>query len=182
MGREASTVVFERLPSPHLMQEVEVVGSTRPRIVGLMPRPAPVSMTMSPSLSCRCVKISETRRLGIGRGPWWEALAALVSCIAIDRLDGARGLDVATGLDKTVWCLDGALEYLSVKTGCSDGERGLDVATGFDRTVGCFDRAFDDLQRVAIAQLLENRENLLFCVDIHGVCMIIHVKCVVVIT
>ena len=42
---------------------------------------------------------------------------------------------------------------------CSEGERGRDVATGFDRTVGCFDRAFDDLQRVAIAQLFENREN-----------------------
>ena len=48
-GSRACTVVGAADPSPHTILDVDGVGLTNPCMVGLMLRPAPVSMMMSPS-------------------------------------------------------------------------------------------------------------------------------------
>ena len=48
-GTDASVVALADVPSPQTIRVDDGLGSTRPCIVGLMPRPAPESIMTSPS-------------------------------------------------------------------------------------------------------------------------------------
>ena len=63
-GSEASILAPADVPSPHVMRELAGVGFVSPLMVGLMPRPAPVSMIISPSGFWLVAKIADRRCRG----------------------------------------------------------------------------------------------------------------------